>query len=409
MASRPNPFVLFCLLLLAVPAAAEKLHITSNPPGATVTLDGLAAGVTPFEKDYPSSYFHRPPTALNSRLQHAIVVRVSLTGFATKEMTITEGPMNWVGLNGRNHGEYFLFKTASFHLNLDPIAGIFTGTISERAAPSTTSPAATPPAATTSSTQPTVTAPVSPTTASPTAVATPPPTPNTATSRAAIVRQSAPSENASPAVPSSSAISADTVGRDFQGQLSLEELVRRTKPAVLYLKGLNKSGTGFFITDTGVIATNAHVARDEESLLAVLPGDLQLDARVVYLDADLDIALLKVSGNNFPYLTLVDTSLVQQGESVFAVGNPGDAMLFSVTKGIVSAVGKFERAGPGTWIQTDTPINPGNSGGPLLNSRGEVVGISTLKLVKKDVTNIGFALSASDLLNVLHSFYPAKN
>ena len=210
-------------------------------------------------------------------------------------------------------------------------------------------------------------------------------------------------------MPSSSAISADTVGRDFQGQLSLEELVRRTKPAVLYLKGLNKSGTGFFITDTGVIATNAHVARDEESLLAVLPGGLQLDAKVVYLDADLDIALLKVSGNNFPYLTLVDTSLVQQGESVFAVGNPGDAMLFSVTKGIVSAVGKFERAGPGTWIQTDTPINPGNSGGPLLNSRGEVVGISTLKLVKKDVTNIGFALSASDLLNVLHSFYPAKN
>jgi S1-C subfamily serine protease len=82
------------------------------------------------------------------------------------------------------------------------------------------------------------------------------------------------------------------------------------------------------------------------------------------------------------------------------------AMLFSVTKGIVSAVGKFPSAGPGTWIQTDTPINPGNSGGPLLNSRGEVVGINTQKLVKKNVSGIGFALSASDLLGVLQRFYP---
>src|SRR5690242_1117573 len=81
-------------------------------------------------------------------------------------------------------------------------------------------------------------------------------------------------------------------------------------------------------------------------------------------------------------------------------------MLFSVTKGIVSAVGKFGDAGPGTWIQTDAPINPGNSGGPLLNSRGEVIGINTQKLIKKNVTGIGFALSASDVLDVLRRFYP---
>src|SRR5690242_15327307 len=81
-------------------------------------------------------------------------------------------------------------------------------------------------------------------------------------------------------------------------------------------------------------------------------------------------------------------------------------MLFSVTKGIVSAVGKFGDAGPGTWIQTDAPINPGNSGGPLLDTRGEVIGINTLKLIKKNVTEIGFALSATDLLHVLQRFYP---
>ena len=124
------------------------------------------------------------------------------------------------------------------------------------------------------------------------------------------------------------------------------------------------------------------------------------------LTRDLDIALAKVEGKDFPHLALADAGTVRQGENVLAIGNPGDAMLFSVTKGIVSAVGKFANAGPGTWIQTDTPINPGNSGGPLLKSRGEVIGINTQKIVKKNVTGIGFALSATDLLEVLHRFYP---
>jgi serine protease Do len=346
------------IVLIAPPAAAEKLQITSNPPGATVSIDGIAAGVTPFDKDFPGGYFHRTHTSFGSRLEHAMVARVSLAGYASKEIMLTEGPMSWVGLNGRNHGEYFLLKTDHFHVNLDPVAGVFTGTISERAPQGITTASAAP-------------VPVS-------------------------------------AVPASAAATS-AQGANLREELPLEEVVRRTKPAVVYLKALTKSGTGFFVTDTGVIATNAHVARDEESLLAVLPDGLQLEAKVVYVDADLDIALLKVAGGKFPYLTLADTAFVQQGQSVLAIGNPGDAMLFSVTKGIVSAVGKFDSAGPGTWIQTDTPINPGNSGGPLLNSRGEVIGINTQKLVKKNVTSIGFALSATDLLNVLRSFYPARN
>jgi hypothetical protein len=354
--ARVAAFALLSLLIFAAPAAAEKLSITSNPPGATVTLDGVAAGVTPFEKDMPGGYFHRTHTSFGSRLEHAMVARVTLPGYASKEFTMTDGPMNWVGLNGHNHGEYFLLKTDHFHVNLEPLGGIFTGTISERVPQGVSGI----------------------TTASATSI------PASATRN-----------------------SGDLLGAG--DPLSLEEVVRRTKPAVLYLKGVNKGGTGFFVTETGVIATNAHVARDEETLLAVLPDGVQLEAQVVYIDANLDIALLKVAGNKFPCLTLADTAFVQQGESVFAIGNPGDAMLFSVTKGIVSAVGKFDSAGPGTWIQTDTPINPGNSGGPLLNSRGEVIGINTQKLVKKNVTNIGFALSATDLLNVLRSFYPAKN
>jgi S1-C subfamily serine protease len=131
-----------------------------------------------------------------------------------------------------------------------------------------------------------------------------------------------------------------------------------------------------------VIATNAHVARGEGSLLAILPGGAQLTANIIHMDADHDIALVKVEGDNFPYLSLAAASNVRQGETVVAIGNPGDAMPFAVTKGIVSAVGKFSAAGPGIWIQTDANINPGNSGGPLLNA---------FKLEKRNVSGIGFA------------------
>jgi S1-C subfamily serine protease len=336
MASLSGACLSALLFLLAWPAhsAADTLKITSKPAGATVEINGVIEGATPFEKDYPGGYFHKTRTSMGARLEHGMVARVSLAGYVTKEIKMTDGPMNWISLNGRNRGEYWLLKSDHFEVELQPVGQVFTGGVTAKLS------------------------------------------------------------------------SAGSV--DMEPEVSLEGLVLRAKPAVVYLKGADKSGTGFFVTETGVIATNAHLARGEESLLAVLPEGEQLDAKVVYVDPDLDIALVKVDGNNFPHLALADVATVQQGESVFAVGNPGDAMLFSVTKGIVSAVGKFPNAGPGTWIQTDTPINPGNSGGPLLNSRGEVIGINTQKLVKKNVTGISFALSATDLIEVLHKFYPSS-
>ena len=333
----PSRPLIFASLLLCFVASspADTLKITSSPPGATVELDGVTVGATPFEKDFPGGYFRRTRTALGQRLEHPMVARLSFPGYATREIPLTEGPMNWIDLHGHNHGEYWLFKSGLFHADLELISSAFTGAV---AAVSAAQPAA------------------------------------------------------------------------FQLELSLEEIVKRAKPAVVCLKGLGTMGSGFFVTETGVIATNAHVARGDSTLLAVLPSNVQLQARVVYIDADLDIALVKAdppsSGYAFPYLVLADVTSIQQGESVLAVGNPGDAMLFSATKGIVSAVGRLPAFGPGTWIQTDAPINPGNSGGPLLNSRGQVIGLNTLKITKKNVTGIGFALSATDLLTVLHRFYP---
>ncbi len=327
------------LLCFVASSSAESLKITSSPPGASVEIDGVLMGTTPLQKSFPGGYFHRTLTVLGQRLQHPLVARVSLQGYSTREIPLTDGPMDWVDLHGHNHGQYWLFKSNQFHADLDAVASTFTGTV---AAP----------------------------------------------------RSAAPTSLVS-----------------LRPELSMEETVRRVKPAVVCLKTLDAMGSGFFVTETGIVATNAHVARSGSSLLALLPNGVQLQAKIVFIDADLDIALVKVTPPSpdfvFPHLSLADLSTVRQGDSVLAIGSPGDAMLFSVTKGIVSAVGKFPSAGPGTWIQTDAPINPGNSGGPLLNSRGEVIGLNTLKLVKKNVTGIGFALSSADLLAVLRRFYPA--
>jgi S1-C subfamily serine protease len=324
------PIACFLLILFVAPQVyGDKLRITSRPPGAAVHINGVLVGVTPYEKSIPGGYLRRTKTTLGARLEHPMVARITLEGYAAKEVVLTEGPMNWVSMKGHNHGEYWLLKTENFDVQLQHISEAFAGGVVHSV--------------------------------------------SKATDRG-------------------------------EPELSMEDLVRRAKPAVLYLKGVSKSGTGFFVTQTGVVATNAHLARGEDSVMATLPDGSQLEAKIIYLDPDLDIALAKIDGYNFPYLVLADAAMVHQGESVLAIGNPGDAMLFSVTKGIVSAVGSFNAAGPGTWIQTDAPINPGNSGGPLLNSRGDVIGMNSQKLIKKNVTGIGFALSAGDLLEVLRRF-----
>ena len=338
MASRPKLPLIATLVLLGYPriALADKLTITSNPPGAMVQLDGVAAGTTPFEKDFPGGYFHKTHTAFGKHLENSMVVRISLPGYVTKEVKLTYGPMDWHSLNGRNRFEYWLFKSSHFHVDLQPITEAFTGSITAK---------------------------------------------------------------------------SEEPDASVQRELPPEEVVRQTKPSVVFLRGLDKSGSGFFVTTTGIIVTNAHLARGEETLSAQLSTGQKLEAKVVYIDDDLDIALVKVedlSGKTAsPRLALCSSSNVHQGETVMAIGNPGEAMPFSVTQGIVSAIGEFPNAGPGTWIQTDAPINPGNSGGPLLNLRGEVIGINTQKLALKNVSGIGFALSASDLLKVLRRFYPA--
>ncbi len=164
-------------------------------------------------------------------------------------------------------------------------------------------------------------------------------------------------------------------------EMPTEEIVRHASPAVVQLFGTELQGTGFFITEEGLIATNRHVAEGSATLFVVTSTGARLLGRVIYSDPHLDLALVKVDGSGFPHLSLVDLAAVHPGATVLAVGYPGGGMPGTVTKGIVSAVGKIEHH-DGTWIQTDVALNPGNSGGPLLDAKGDVVGITTMKLVE---------------------------
>jgi hypothetical protein len=94
-----------------------------------VEINGVTVGTTPYEEQLPGGYFHKTKSALGRRLQHSMIARISPAGYMTKEVQMTEGPMNWVSLK-HNHGEYWLLRLEHFHLDLDPISRVFTGNIS---------------------------------------------------------------------------------------------------------------------------------------------------------------------------------------------------------------------------------------------------------------------------------------
>lgn len=108
----------FICMLLAPLAHAETLKITSDPPGATVEIDGLPAGITPYETNLPGGYFHKTHTAFNTRLEHALVARVSKEGYLPQQVTLTSGPLEWIAVTGRHRGNYFLLKSDTFHITL---------------------------------------------------------------------------------------------------------------------------------------------------------------------------------------------------------------------------------------------------------------------------------------------------
>ena len=162
--------------------------------------------------------------------------------------------------------------------------------------------------------------------------------------------------------------------------------------------------------------TNSHVAGNKYSNCYVtLENGKTYNGSVVWNDEDLDLAIVKISASGLEHITLGDSDNIKIGETAFAIGNPiGIEFQRTVTSGIISGVNrtiKIEEEDKTSYmedlIQTDATINPGNSGGPLINSKGEVIGINSVKI--KEAEGIGFAVPINIIKPIIESFSKEGN
>ncbi|MBU1159863.1 trypsin-like peptidase domain-containing protein [Patescibacteria group bacterium] len=155
------------------------------------------------------------------------------------------------------------------------------------------------------------------------------------------------------------------------------------------------SGTGFFVSNDGLVITNKHVVEDKEAEYTIIINDgSRFNAKVLARDPFQDVAILKVEGSNFKSLSIGDSDKIKIGQTVIAIGNALGEFQNTVSTGIISGLNRNVTLDTGEelqgLIQTDAAINRGNSGGPLVNLAGEVIGINTA--MAQSAENIGFAL-----------------
>ena len=201
--------------------------------------------------------------------------------------------------------------------------------------------------------------------------------------------------------------SAKLITTNTTGNLSIPEIVKKVSPSVVAISTQSSAGegvgTGMIFSETGNILTNYHVINGANSIKVMLSDGNEVSAKVVNFDEAADVAVIKLPDNTkIPGVAeFGDSDKLEVGESVVAIGNPlGKELIGSVTTGIVSAVNRQVSIENKElkFIQTDAAINPGNSGGPLVNSKGQVIGINTAKISstagQKDVgvEGLGFAI-----------------
>jgi len=174
----------------------------------------------------------------------------------------------------------------------------------------------------------------------------------------------------------------------------------------------NTTGTGFIVSDKGIVVTNKHVVVDPNTRYNVVTRDGQkFEVRKIYRDPILDLAIVQIDSGGLKALEMGDSSKLKVGQTVIAIGNALGQFTNTVTTGIVSGLGRRVVAGDpfsGTaeslddLIQTDAAINPGNSGGPLLNSAGQVIGVNVA--TTEGAQNIGFAIPINSVKKIADEF-----
>ena len=169
-------------------------------------------------------------------------------------------------------------------------------------------------------------------------------------------------------------------------------------------------GSGFIINQEGYILTNYHVVKGAQEISVTLSNDVTTTAQIVNYDENQDVAMIKITDESVKIpatVELGDSDALQPGEEVIAIGTPLSTELSStVTKGIISATSRSVAVESGVTmnlIQTDAAINAGNSGGPLVNTKGEVVGINSSKISGEAVEGIGFSIPINDIKDKIES------
>jgi len=184
---------------------------------------------------------------------------------------------------------------------------------------------------------------------------------------------------------------------DFSG------IINDVLPSIVSIKTNAGQGTGFIITSNGYVITNAHVLEGASFANAITASQETKPLELIGYSNTRDLALLKLQGN-FEKLDLADSTDIEVGEKVIAIGNPY-GLSFSASEGIVSAIHRTTNEYEGNYIQTDAALNPGNSGGPLINTAGEVIGINNFKI---EGENIGFALESNDIIGGVNEISQSK-
>ena len=169
-------------------------------------------------------------------------------------------------------------------------------------------------------------------------------------------------------------------------------------------------GTGIVVSENGYILSNSHVTGEKYSTCYVTVDENTYKGTVVWSDVELDLSIVKIMANKLTYVQFGDSKNLRVGETTYAIGNPiGYEFRRTVTSGIISALNrtiKIDEDNSTSYIsdliQTDATINPGNSGGPLINAKGEVIGINTVKITSAE--GIGFAIPINVIKPVVESF-----